>query len=121
MSTLINLVISIFWSFFILIIWFKTSAFLEYSKLFGFKKLFKIEDYDKYKEKTLNIEYLDFLILKYPNFLTKLIQCPFCINFWISLFLIIIYRNLLFLPVIYIGGIISYFLFEIYIWNKLKN
>jgi hypothetical protein len=116
-----NTISSIFWSFFVLIIWFKTTAFIEYAKLFNFKKMFKIDEYEKYKERMPNIDYTDFLVLKYPNFITKLIQCPFCINFWICLLLVIIYRNLILFPIIYSGGIILYFLFEVYIWKKLKN
>jgi hypothetical protein len=99
----IKIINQIFWSLFFLTIWFKTEAFIEYSKLFRLDGIFKIDNYELYKKINHSIQYLDFLSLKYPNFLTKLISCPFCINFWICIGLS--YDNLLFFPIVYIASI----------------
>lgn len=93
---------------FLLIIWFKTDAFIEYSELLRIGKLFKIDKYKEYKKVNVAIDYITYLSLKHKNFLTKLISCPYCIGFWITLLSCILFNNILVLPFYYISSIIVY-------------
>jgi len=96
---------------FILIIWFKTHAFVEYLNLFKLNKLFKINEYLEYKKQNMLIEYSDFILLKYNSFFTRLITCPFCLNFWLSLIVSIFFGNFSFIYIssIYIISLMIYF------------
>ena len=74
-----------FFNVVVLIIWFNTNAFVEYSKYLPFfNKL--IKSYDQSSKTGLNVNFVNFLALNYDCFLVRLISCPFCLNFWISIF-----------------------------------
>jgi len=71
-----------FFSCFVLTIWFQTNAFAEY--------LFFLPVVKKYNlAKKLNVAttFLNFLSINYDSFFVRLISCPYCVNFWINLFL----------------------------------
>jgi len=92
----------------ILLVWFKTEAIVEYSKLFKITRFFRVDKYLEYKKINPDINYISYLTIKNPNFFTKLITCPYCLNFWISLISCILYENILLLPLIYIASIAGY-------------
>jgi len=69
---------SIFWSVFILFIWFKTDAFCQY-----FSNLKIVKDFESYKFVNPDISFTDFINLKKTNFWTKLLSCQPCFLFWI--------------------------------------
>jgi|APCry1669189883_1035261.scaffolds.fasta_scaffold01302_6 hypothetical protein len=71
----------IFWSVFILFIWFKTDAFTQY---FSFLK--PVKRYKEYRKINCDITFTEYLLLKYPNFFSKLISCDVCLLFWIIIF-----------------------------------
>lgn len=102
----------IFFINFILLIWFHTEAFIEYCKLFNMGSLFKINKYFEYKKINPEIKYLDFLALKHSNFFTKLISCPYCLNFWITLISCIIFSNIYLFFSIYMTSIFVYLFFK---------
>ena len=65
---------------------YKTDFVAEYGKLFGLSKLLRLSEY--FCHKILaggNIYYFDFLKFKYDCFLTRLVSCPLCLGFWMSL------------------------------------
>jgi hypothetical protein len=99
----------------ILLIWFKTDAFLEYMSLFRIKGLTKIKHFEEYKKINPTISYLNFIKIKFPNFFTKLITCPYCLSFWTALGICFLFNNILFLPLYYIGSIFVYKLLENYL------
>lgn len=66
---------------FVLLVWFETNAIVEYLRLWGFKKYFKIEEFGN---STLS-SYPTYLIVTYPNFFTKLLNCPICVGFWLNI------------------------------------
>ena len=85
---------------FILLVWLKTDAFYEYCKIFGFKKLFKIEEYSVFAEgpekflglgletKTgTDLSYLEYLRVEYDSFLMRLLSCPICLGTWLNIIL----------------------------------
>ena len=68
----------------ILIIWFKSNAFVEYLDLLNFKKLFYIKEF-KEQDPLMAIDYPNFLLTQKNCFLSKLLSCPTCVSFWLSL------------------------------------
>jgi len=63
-------------------IWLRTDAFYEY---FKFTKLKIFKDYGEFKSKTpVPLFFPDFLIVKHPNFLFKLITCPICLSIYFT-------------------------------------
>ncbi|NBP01174.1 MAG: hypothetical protein EBU90_13755 [Proteobacteria bacterium] len=84
----------VFLNFFIIYVWFKTDAFIEYFKYIRlFNKLFKINEYYAFREKYNNINYHTFLLLNYNNFFIRLITCPSCISVWVTLSTLLFYNN----------------------------
>jgi len=106
----------IFLSICLLILWFNTDAFIVYTKLFRIGKLFKIDKYELYKkEKNPRIEYHTYLRIKYNNFITKLITCVPCINFWICLIIVLLFSNIVNFPFIYVVSLVIYTLITKYV------
>lgn len=105
----------------ILLIFFKSDAFVEYSILFGLDKLFKIDKWEEFKNNVdVTVNYHTFLKLecqktKYQRFFIKLITCPLCTCIWLHI------------PSIFIFGLINYpilviiTLFMYYIIAKIMN
>lgn len=71
----------------ILLIWFKTDAFIVYSKLLKVNKYFKINEYENFKNtKDASVSYHLFLRSMYPeNFWIKLVTCPICLGIWLCI------------------------------------
>jgi hypothetical protein len=70
----------------ILIIWFNTEVLIEYLKLLKLN-IFYIEEYEKAKLNDFSLTYHKYLIIYHNNFFTRLITCPICFNFWMSIIL----------------------------------
>ena len=70
----------VMWVNFFMFIWFNTDAFIDY--LSWTKKLLLIE-YKEYITTFKRITYPDFLFLKKPSFITKLLSCRPCLHFWL--------------------------------------
>jgi len=105
-----SIIITITWSIFILFIWFKTNAFVEYCKVLRLGKILKINNWEVYRLETTNLKYLEYISLKHKNFITSLISCVDCILVWIVLINSIIFDTIYYYPITYI---ISYFLYKI--------
>ena len=100
---------------FILIIWFNTESFVEYSHLLK-TKWFKVNDYLIAKETDFTLTYHSYLLQKHNSFFVRLITCPFCLNFWLILVGKFIFGySFLEIPTIYVTSLITYFIF-----NKLS-
>ena len=99
----------------LLIIWFNTEAFVEYSQVLKFK-WFKVYDYIVAKETDFTLTYHSYLLQKYNSFFTRLITCPYCLNFWMILIGKFLFGySFLEIPTIYVTSLITYFIF-----NKLS-
>lgn len=90
----------------ILLIWFRTEAFVEYFKHSWFAKLFKINEYEEVNPDT---SYIDFLREYYNCFFVRLITCPICLSVWLGGFLAL-FANILSYPVITVFGLFFYLL-----------
>jgi len=110
----------IFFNVLFLLIWFKTEAFLEYSKLLGLTKLFRIDKFEKLKSEDFELTYHSFLKKhvasgKYSRFFFNLITCPICLMCWSCV------------PVLYLHGIGIYSLYVVsilfiyYLFSKVMR
>ena len=76
----------IFYTTFIMVVWFESDIIQTISKLTNTRSLLKIQDFEKYKlEVDIMSNYPNFLYEKYPGYLTKLLSCPICLCFWTTL------------------------------------
>tara|TARA_Y100000590_G_scaffold464186_1_gene633030 strand:- start:759 stop:1121 length:363 start_codon:yes stop_codon:yes gene_type:complete len=64
-----------------LLIWFQTNAFVEYARLFGFKRFLKNYEEDE----RMGISFPDYLLMTRDCFFFRLISCPICLGAWLSL------------------------------------
>jgi hypothetical protein len=95
----------------ILVIWFKSGAFVEYCNLFGLKKL--LLGYDKDPN---SLTFPQYLYIKSRTlfkcsacrFIIALITCPMCLSLWLSIAAACIYGSILLTPLFYITVLISY-------------
>lgn len=100
----------------VLIIWFNTEAFVEYSRLLHLP-LVKVKEYLAAKEKDCTLSYHTYLLFNYNNFFTRLITCPICTSFWLSIIIgICADLNFIDYPILFI---LSLYLYEAY--NKLTS
>jgi hypothetical protein len=106
----------IFWVNFLLFIWFNTDAFIDYSSAFGLGSILKIKKFKEYKESDPRSDYLNFIRIKYPNFITKLISCKPCICFWFVLSISLFFNSILYFAPIYLVSYILYRLLDKYIY-----
>jgi hypothetical protein len=99
----------------IMIVWFKSAAFVEYSKLLGLKDLLLGYDNDPN-----NLTFPQYLYVKSRTifkcsicrFLVALITCPLCLGVWLSIGAACIYGSILLMPVFYISILFGYFLLD---------
>ncbi len=99
----------------IMIVWFKSGAFVEYCNLFGLKKL--LLGYDKDPN---SLTFPQYLYIKSKSlfkcgicrFIISLITCPMCLALWLCAGAASIYGTILLTPLFYITVLISYFLTE---------
>ena len=97
----------------ILIIWFETDAFFVYSTTFNFGwQVFDFIGYDNERKKNPMIDYHTYLLMSYPDsFFVKLLSCPLCLGFWISVVSVLIFGvGLVYTPVIYVTSLLLFFL-----------
>ena len=93
----------------ILIVWFKTDAFVEYCRFFGIEKHFHINEYLEAKKEDLELTYHLYLRMNYDSFFVRLITCPICLTIWIYLPILLI--ELIVYPVFVLFTLFLYYLF----------
>jgi hypothetical protein len=100
----------IFITVFVLIVWFHTEAFIEYGRLLGLGRFFKLNEFITARTADMSIpSYHIYLNMKYDNFFTRLLVCPFCIGFWIVLAACMaVGLDPVFIPVVYVCSMLLY-------------
>jgi hypothetical protein len=98
-----------------LLIWLNTEAFVYYGRLFKLSKFLKIDEFDQDKLNDFTLEYPTWLVKKYNSFFTKLITCPWCIGFWVTLISCLFLGTLNLFPTVYLISMTIYFI----ITNKI--
>tara|TARA_Y100001938_G_C7884688_1_gene326768 strand:- start:171 stop:521 length:351 start_codon:yes stop_codon:yes gene_type:complete len=100
---LISLVVTV------LLVWFNSEAFVEYAKLIGGAKFFKVTEYEKQQEKTPTLDYLSYLLENKNSFFIRLITCPLCLGFWLSAVACVwIAKDAMLIPICYVLSLIVY-------------
>ncbi len=96
----------------ILIVWFKTHAFTEYFQLFKLTNFFKIGKFLEYKKSFPAIEYIDYLLVSHNSFISRLVSCPYCIAFWLSIITCLLFGaiSLANISCVYILSLMMYFI-----------
>ena len=102
----------------ILILWFKTDAFVEYLELLGCRKLFFISSF-RAQDPLLGTNYPNFLLCQRNSFLSRLLSCPTCVSFWLSL-LCCLEIGFFNLPLLYLTSLVTFRVFE-YIEGKANE
>lgn len=112
-----GLLISIFWSIFILFIWFDTNAMSSWLKFIN-NRFFKIGEWENWNIGNSKISYLEYLHMTKKTFFYKLISCRQCLLFWISL--IVSIPKMENIAPIYILSYLFYYLFT-FIIKKISS
>lgn len=68
-----------------LVFWFKTDFVLEYGKVFGLRRLFAIDSFEKALEFNPKLTYQLFVATNYNRFFHRLVNCPVCLATWVSI------------------------------------
>jgi len=72
----------------ILLIWFRTEAYVEYCKLLRLKFLCNYKDYEEKKQKEdCRLTYHGYLRQYKNSFFVRLVTCPICLSVWLSFLL----------------------------------
>jgi hypothetical protein len=93
---------------FILLVWFRGEAYLEYCRLFGLNKISHFEDFFEQKKNDVTLTYHGYLRQYHNSFFVRLVTCPICLTTWLALFLSILFLKLHLFPIIFIGGLILF-------------
>ena len=99
----------------LMIVWFKSAAFVEYSKLLGLNFLLL-----GYEQDPNNLSFPQYLYVKSRTlfrcsickFLITLITCPLCLGAWLSIGAACFYGNVLITPMFYMAVLLGYFLMD---------
>ena len=118
----------------LLLIWFKSTALEEYSRLLRVPLAPKMTEYLESLKDNSNYEkkntvmgvtlgnkkystYLEFLqYYYYDKFVVSLVSCPICLSFWVGC-LLGLFNWPMFWPIISMGGLVGYLLVE-KLWPK---
>lgn len=95
----------------ILIVWFNTDAFVEYSRILRLNHLFKIDKFDEAYKNDFELTYLLYLRRDHNCFFVRLITCPTCLAFWLSLIGSITSDVGFSMPFVYLLSVFLYYLF----------
>lgn len=91
----------------ILLVFFRTDGFLEYTRILHLDWLSHYKEFDaKYKE-DVSLTYLLFLRRDHNCFFVRLITCPICFAVWLGIILLI-FTHLIFIPVCIVGGLLLF-------------
>lgn len=101
----------IFYIALILLIWFRTNAWVEYTRLFKLNFLSKYKEYESATIKEPLLEYHTFLNRYYNSFLTRLLTCPICFSTWLGI-IFGYFTYLPFFPIYTILGLILYLIID---------
>jgi len=66
----------------ILLVWFRTDAFLEYTRLFRLNFLSHYKDFEAKYHEDVSLTYLSYLRQYHDCFFIRLITCPICQAVW---------------------------------------
>lgn len=92
---------------FALLIWFKTEAWLDYTKLLRLEFLSEYDDYNAKKRDDPLLTYMIYLRRYHNCFLVRLITCPVCVSVWLGV-IAGLWTSLLLFPLFSLCGLLIY-------------
>ena len=105
-----NILMTILWVAMTLFVCFKTTAVYEYLKILPFlNKVTKIKEYHLEKKYNYTLSYKMYMMTEHDSFFIRLITCPYCLGFWLSLGFSTIFSCLNWIPAVYFGGLSTYY------------
>jgi cytosine/uracil/thiamine/allantoin permease len=112
-----EILISVFWVVFLMLIWFESDAFVRYTDLLGIDEAFYLHEYHVHKDQSLEpLDYLDFIRQHdQKSFWVALFSCQTCLSFWGSLLVSCIVTSAYFLPVVYVLSLCLYLFIKKYL------
>ena len=83
----------------VLLVWFDSEAFVEYVMLLRLGGLFGTKKYLALAQERPSLTYLEYIRGDGPevNFLVKMISCPLCLSFWLTMLVTYLVSGTLFL------------------------
>jgi hypothetical protein len=93
---------------FVLLIFFRTEAFVEYCQVFHLNFLSNYKDYYEKKKDDVTLTYHGYLRQYHNNFFTRLITCPICVTVWLCIGLTLWTGHLIIFPIAFFGGLILF-------------
>lgn len=116
-----NMLIAIAWVAASLFVAFKTTAVYEYLKILPLpERITHLKEYQREQLTNFSMSYKLFLEITYDTFLNRLLTCPYCVGFWLSLGFSWFFTCVETLPVVYLGSLISYYCISASI-NRLEK
>ncbi len=91
----------------ILLIWFRTDGWLEYTRLFRLNFLSFYKDFDARYEEDVSLTYIHYLRRYHDCFFVRLITCPICLGVWLGIIAAVLTIPFLF-PVYVVGGLLLF-------------
>ncbi len=92
----------------ILLIWFRTEAWVEYCRLFHLNFLSFYKDFYEKRQNDVALTYLGYLRQYHNTFIVRLITCPICLGVWLGIGLILFVGNFIVIPACVLGGLILF-------------
>lgn len=91
----------------LLLIWFRTDGWLEYTKLLRLDFIAHYKDFEEKQETNITLTYHLYLRLYHNCFFIRLITCPICLAVWLGI-VIALFTVPLQAPVYIIGGLLLF-------------
>src|ERR1035437_231389 len=103
----------------VMLVWFKSDAFVEWASLLGFSSQVKEWEYKNQRFEDVTLNYPRFLKMQSEKFIFRLIGCPLCLCVWLSALTSLLPALLLWFILtstlgFFIGTIISLICFMVY-------
>lgn len=92
----------------ILLIWFRTEAYVEYCRLFRLNKISKYKDFDEKHKNDVSLSYIGYLRQYHNGFTIRMITCPICLAVWLSVTVALSFAVINLAPIVFISGLIIF-------------
>lgn len=96
----------------LLIIWFRTDAYIEYCRIFKLNFISCYKDYDLKKYNDVSIEYHAYLRQYHNCFFVRLITCPICLTTWMGIIVGSLMCNVWCIPLVILCSLTIYLLID---------
>ncbi len=91
----------------VLLIWFRTDGWLEYTRLLHLNLLSFYKDFDSKFKEDVSLTYISYLRRYHDCFFVRLITCPICLGIWLGIGAAVL-TNLFLFPVYVVGGLLLF-------------